>query len=165
MSTNHQHASGARETRRYLPSMIRRELIARITRAYPLYSGCGSLANSSFFKWLSGFSTDQSWSRVPGGEVLASLDDYVGRAAFFFGNLDRKITWICARIVRPGDTVLDIGANIGIVSVWLSTLVGASGMVHAFEPSPKLQRVLRDTLIHNQLSNVLLHPVAFREAG
>jgi FkbM family methyltransferase len=139
---------------------IRQSLLAELTRLYPFYSGCGTFANKSFIEKLAGASTERVWSRVPGGEVLASLNDYVGRAAFYVGELDPKITWICAQIVRPGDTVLDIGANIGVVTVWLSALVGKNGKVHAFEPNPRLHKCLEDALQHNGLSNVCLHSIA-----
>src|SRR6266849_349638 len=38
------------------------------------------------------------------------------------------------RLVRPGDTILDIGANIGFYSRLLSALAGPSGKVYSFEP-------------------------------
>lgn len=139
---------------------LRQSLVANLTRLYPLYSGCGTFANTRFMHKLSGTSTEHVWCRVPGGEVLAALDDYVGRAAFYFGELDPKITWICAQIVRSGDTVLDIGANIGMVTLGLSKLVGKNGKVYAFEPNPALQQNLEDTFKRNQVSNVRLHPVA-----
>jgi FkbM family methyltransferase len=37
-------------------------------------------------------------------------------------------------LVRPGDIVLDVGANIGHVSLYFGTLVGDRGKVYAFEP-------------------------------
>ena len=101
-----------------------------------------------------------AWCRVPGGEVLADLNDYIGRSAYFVGELDRKITWICKQIVREGDTVLDIGANIGMVTVLLSDLVGKNGHVHSFEPNPSLLDGLRQTVSRNKITNVTLHPVA-----
>ena len=92
--------------------------------------------------------------------MLARLDDLVGRTAFYTGDLDPKISWVCARIVKPGDTVVDIGANIGIVSLWLSKLVGPTGRVHAFEPNPELCEVLSQAIRRNQASNIRPHAVA-----
>lgn len=139
---------------------FRQSLVASFTKLYPLYSGCGTFANQPLIQKLVGPSSEHVWSKVPGGEVLAPLNDYVGRAAFYVGDLDRKITWICNQIVRPGDTVLDIGANIGMVTLWLSELVGKSGKVHAFEPNPNLQKMLEEMLDRNEVANVCLHPVA-----
>jgi FkbM family methyltransferase len=139
---------------------LRQSLVASLTRLYPFYSGCGTFANKPFVQRLAGATTEHVWCHVPGGEVLAPLHDYVGRAAFYVGDLDRKITWICAQIVKSGDTVLDIGANIGLVSLCLSKLVGDKGTVHAFEPNPALQTLLRETLARNRAFNVRLHPIA-----
>lgn len=41
---------------------------------------------------------------------------------------------IARAILRPGDTVLDVGANAGQFTFVFSTLVGRTGSVHAFEP-------------------------------
>jgi FkbM family methyltransferase len=139
---------------------VRQQLVASLTRRYPFYSGCATFANTSFVHHLAGRASGRTRSRVPGGEVFASLTDYVGRAAFYTGDLDRKITWICSQIVKPGDTVLDIGANIGIVTLCLSNLVGPSGTVCAFEPNPDLQKVLEETFTYNRISNVRLYKCA-----
>jgi len=144
---------------------FRQSLVAHLARRYPLYSGCGTIANSATLRRLAGESDESVWSRVPGGEVLASLDDYVGRSAFYLGELDRKITWVCSRIVRPGDVVLDIGANIGMVTVWLSQLVGPQGRVHSFEPNPLLCERLVAAIDRNGLSNVKLHAFALGPAA
>jgi FkbM family methyltransferase len=48
--------------------------------------------------------------------------------------------------VRPGDVVLDIGANIGLWTLLLSRVVGSSGMVGAFEPVPRTAARLRHNL-------------------
>ena len=139
---------------------IRQSLMAKLTKRYPFYRGCASVANKSLIHNFAGESSECVWSHVPGGDVLAPLNDYVGRSAFYMGDLDRKLTWIFSQIVRPGDTVMDIGANIGIVTLWLSRLVGETGQVHAFEPNPELLKILNATFDRNQVSNIHLHPIA-----
>jgi FkbM family methyltransferase len=46
-------------------------------------------------------------------------------------------------IVRPGETVLDIGGNVGWYSTLLSEAVGPHGQVYAFEPNERALRLLR----------------------
>lgn len=142
---------------------VRQHLISSIMRHYPFYSGLNRFTNRRLIELLAGGSTDVVWTKVPGGEVLASLNDYVGRLIFYTGDLDRRITWICAKLVQSGDTVCDIGANIGLVTIWLSVLVGARGNVHTFEPNPDLQKILRRTFTRNKISNVTLHCLALGE--
>jgi len=38
------------------------------------------------------------------------------------------------KILKPGDTVIEIGGHIGYISLWFSYLVGPKGSVHVFEP-------------------------------
>jgi len=134
-------------------------LIASITRLYPFYSGNAKLANNAIVRRIAG-SHAKTWAKTPGGEVQIFLDEYVGRTVYFTGDLDRKISWVCSRIVRPGDTVIDIGANIGVVSLLLSSLVGKTGKVHSFEPNPQLHEMFENTMRRNSATNVTLHRVA-----
>jgi FkbM family methyltransferase len=52
-------------------------------------------------------------------------------------------------LVKPGDRVFDVGANLGYHSLWLSTLVGAEGTVLAFEPVNYLYRSLVNSIKEN----------------
>lgn len=56
-------------------------------------------------------------------------------------------------------TVLDIGANIGIMAVWLAQSC-PKGQVHAFEPIPENFEALKRIVGHFKLSNVTLHDIA-----
>jgi FkbM family methyltransferase len=65
------------------------------------------------------------------------------------------------QIVRPGDTVIDIGANQGLYSYYLSELVGPNGKVYAFEPIPYNLRILRR--IADCRNNIVVRPVGCGE--
>ncbi len=101
-----------------------------------------------------------SWCPAPGGTMLVPLDDFVGRCIYFTGDYDRKISALCDRIVKPGDTVLDIGANLGVVALNLARLVGSNGAVHAFEPNPRMRSLLTKSIARNKYAHVHVHPTA-----
>lgn len=68
-------------------------------------------------------------------------DEYVGRSVFKLGEFSPEE---CAYIVslanlRPGELVLDIGANIGCIS---QALIAAGAEVEAFEPQPAVFELL-----------------------
>ena len=143
-----------------MPS-TRQELIASITRRYPFYRGLSRISRNPVFKHLTGPNTDIAWTKVHGGyEIAAPLYDYVGQLTYYFGDLDRKITWVCSRLVRPGDVVLDIGANIGLVTFVLSSIVSDDGLVHAFEPNPEMCMLIEQAKTRNSVKNVVLHRTA-----
>ena len=59
------------------------------------------------------------------------------------------------RLVRPGSVAIDVGANIGLYSVWLSRLCGPDGRVWAFEPIADTYWRLTETLALNRCDNVV----------
>ena len=93
---------------------------------------------------------------------------------FWFDSEDKKLTpWIRRQAtweedvlrlfratVRPGMTVIDIGANVGFHTVVLSRLVGPTGTVHAFEPMPVTLELLSANLWRHSCTNVTVHPLA-----
>ena len=136
------------------------EIVASLTRRYPFYSGVSRLANGKLLATVAPPSSKKRWIAAPGGYVRSSLDDFIGRTVFFGGDLDRKLSWLLRRFILPGDCVLDIGANIGIVSLLMSKLVGPSGIVHAFEPNPIVFETLAEAIVFNRRSNIQIHRVA-----
>jgi hypothetical protein len=120
--------------------------VARITRRYPLVSGCGKLANSRLVEIAASPPNEDAWTDVEGGRALVPLGDHIGRSMFFVGDLDRKVSWVVDNCVQRGGVVLDIGANLGLVSQRLAARVGPRGHVHAFEPNPRMQRYLKETI-------------------
>lgn len=67
---------------------------------------------------------------------------------------ERLTSELANRVISPGDTVLDLGANVGYHTDNFSRLVGPGGRVHAFEPNPQLWPHLQ------RWRNVRVWPVA-----
>ena len=63
------------------------------------------------------------------------LGEGIDFAIYLLGAFERATQRQYGRLLKPGDVVLDIGANIGAHTLPLSRLVGAAGCVHAFEPT------------------------------
>ena len=62
----------------------------------------------------------------------------------------------CKKEIKKGDTVVDIGANIGLFTLFFSKLVGTTGRVIAFEPDPENFDVLKKNIELNEITNVTL---------
>lgn len=71
-----------------------------------------------------------------------------------FGVWEPHMTrWLRGRL-RPGDTFIDVGANIGYYSVLASRLVGDGGRVVAVEASPAFHQKLQQQVRLNNCGNV-----------
>jgi FkbM family methyltransferase len=68
---------------------------------------------------------------------------------------------LLGRLVREGQTVVDIGADLGLYSSRLAELVGPSGRVHAFEPNPTRHAVLASLAAAQP--TVVVHPVGLSD--
>jgi FkbM family methyltransferase len=80
------------------------------------------------------------------------------RFDLLFGNLEPETVRVVRQIVRPGMTVLDIGAHVGYYTKTFSKLVGSKGRVIAFEPHPLTFDILRWNA--RKLNNVTLSQIA-----
>jgi len=71
------------------------------------------------------------------------------------GLYEAALTRIYRRLIRPGDTVLDVGANIGWYAVHFAAWTGETGHVHAFEPLPETCERAEDTVRLNGMESII----------
>ena len=96
-------------------------------------------------------------ARLKTGDVLfVDLANAVGRTIWLRGDYESEgpIKAIIESNLGRGDVFLDVGANVGFFSLTASRRVGPGGAVHAFEPVPRLARLLRRTVDINSLTNL-----------
>jgi FkbM family methyltransferase len=77
------------------------------------------------------------------------LREGIDFSIYLLGSFEPGTVRACKRLVKPGDTVIDIGANIGAHTLPLAQLVGPSGRVIAFEPTAFAFRKLRHNVTLN----------------
>lgn len=93
-------------------------------------------------------------STVFGMTVKGDAKDIIQQYIYYFGVWEPHITRWISRRLEPGDTFVDVGANVGYYSLLASRLVGEGGAVVAIEASPRTFEELRANLALNGVSNV-----------
>jgi len=74
--------------------------------------------------------------------INARSAEDIGRSIATQGVYDLPLTEALTRLADPGETALDLGANIGYASLVLARAVGPHGRVICFEPNPALLPLL-----------------------
>lgn len=87
------------------------------------------------------------------------------RLRFYPSNLSEQLwvdrTWrepelrLIRAMLRPGDRVVDVGANVGDTALTASLRVGPSGQVWAIEAHPRTYSFLKGNLAFNRITNVV----------
>jgi FkbM family methyltransferase len=114
------------------------------------------------------------FSRSPASRVITDFDgtrlevrlhEHMGSHLFWYGSYSREVLRVVDRILRPGMVMLDVGANIGEVTLFSAKRVGPNGRVYAFEPMPALAGQLRANIERNQAGNVELIEAAVSDTA
>ncbi|SHK36037.1 methyltransferase, FkbM family [Roseomonas rosea] len=107
--------------------------------------------------------------RMPEGYLLVPAEDVALIAAMLEsgGRLEPGTVAVIQGLLREGDVVLDVGANLGLTVLPAARSVGATGRVIAVEPASRIAGLLRRSLAMNGLDGrVELHRCAAgAEAG
>jgi FkbM family methyltransferase len=81
-------------------------------------------------------------------------DVYIGQAIEKYGEFCALEMRLLAQLCQPGDTVIEIGANIGAHTIEIARRVGPEGWVIAFEPQRIVFQALCANVAINSLFNV-----------
>jgi FkbM family methyltransferase len=95
-----------------------------------------------------------------------TTDLFIGRSMSLYGEWSEGEVTVWRQIIKPGWTVVDVGANIGVFTVPLANMVGPSGVVVAIEPQRQLFQMLNGNLALNEIMNVIaMHAALGEKAG
>lgn len=94
-----------------------------------------------------------------GSFFLLKTDTIISRSLAVYGEWTESEIAIFEKLLRPGDNVIDVGANLGCHTVPMARAVAPDGAVLAFEPQPRVFQLLASNAVVNGLSNVRLFPM------
>jgi len=89
-------------------------------------------------------------------KVFPPRTNRIGRALYLEGVWEPEATGAFRSLIKPGDTVYDIGGDAGYYTLLFSKAVGPNGRVVVFEPIPKALERIAENLELNGVSNVIL---------
>ncbi len=81
-------------------------------------------------------------------------DTVIGRSIALYGEWAAEELELLIQLSKPGDNVIDIGANIGTHSIPLAKAVGPKGAVYAFEPQRQTFQMLCTNAQLNSIHNL-----------
>lgn len=99
--------------------------------------------------------------RLPEFQLYVRLDDWViGARIALRRSYEPHVARELRALLRPGLSVIDLGANIGYYTMLAAARVGPAGRVAAFEPGPSNAALLARSAAANGFRNVTLFPCA-----
>ena len=89
------------------------------------------------------------------GPMMFNVNDtFIGRQLDVYGEFHEKQGSLFREVVKPGDTAVDLGANIGGHTIPLAKHIGPQGSLIAFEPQRVIFTILCGNIALNTLQNV-----------
>lgn len=93
-----------------------------------------------------------------------NLAEWKDRGTFFTGRwYDLPTQKLLDDVLKPGDEVIDIGANVGMFTLSARNLVGNTGSIHCFEPNPTVLAKLNRNIELNQFNNINVHSIGLSD--
>ncbi|MEX1188512.1 MAG: FkbM family methyltransferase [Bacteroidia bacterium] len=97
-------------------------------------------------------------------EVDPQKDKGVESALFYTGTYEAGTLSFITDYLNEGDCFVDIGANIGLMSITAAQKVGVKGKVVSFEPNPSTADILNRNIVYNRINNIEVIPIALGSA-
>lgn len=104
----------------------------------------------------------QTYQTRSGPMLALKADFYITRSLEVYGEYCPAEWQMLRQIIRPGMSVVEIGANMGAHSVDMARAC-APGAFYAFEPQPRVFQVLCANLALNDIGNAFAYPEACGE--
>lgn len=98
-------------------------------------------------------------------KLAISQDSEISRCVYIEGVYEPNQFYFLSKFLKKGMIFMDVGANIGLYSLFASRLVGKRGKVLAIEPSRREFNRFKQNLMLNKISNIKALKIALDESN
>jgi FkbM family methyltransferase len=147
-----------------------RAVFRRLMHNYKREHGRYSILTKFYYPYLAPRKGELEKITVVTNKHIINLDvdsnEYVQSLLYVFGDYEPATVSFIERAIEPGHCVIDVGANVGFISLVCAKCTTASGVVHGFEPDPKNYSYYQQNIRLNTAVNIISHQKALsKEAG
>ncbi len=138
--------------------------LRRLYRKLPARPLRGILA-PLYYRYLTLRRQNDLVATVGGVTYEFDLRELIDSTIYYEGAWEPDTVAALRRLVKPGHTVLDIGANMGCHALLMAQLVGETGRVIAFEPMSAAYARLQRNIGLNHFSNIVAEQVGLSDSA
>ena len=129
-----------------LPDRLHRAFV-RACKSLPVWAGRGLIRASNLLLRLPG--GRYVVATEFGAKMICSPRDLIQTTILHFRVWEPDVSSVIARVLRPGDIFVDVGANVGFDTLLAAHLVGGRGGVISIEAAPGTFAALQENIALN----------------
>lgn len=138
-----------------------RSLFRSLARLYPREHGKYSILMRLYFPYLAPRARTVVVSTLRFGiRMRLDITEYLQAHLYVFGDYELPTIRFLRSVLKPGSVCLDVGAQMGYLTLAMATAASRQTIVHSFEPEDQNAARFRENIALNDLSNVMLHQTA-----
>jgi FkbM family methyltransferase len=132
-----------------------RQTARQILQFYPIEYGKYSILQRLYFPFLAPAQRHMEAVKMRAGFTMQLTPTELLQAhLYLFSTYELPTTRFIARYLKNNDVVLDIGANIGYISMFCANAIGKGGKIYAFEPERNNYAALQQHIALNSFTNI-----------
>lgn len=138
-----------------------RHIFRILCKLYPYENGKYSLLQKVYFPYLAPRNSFEITTKIK-DNILMKLDltEYIQAYLYNFGSYELPTINYIKKTIKPNMNILDIGGNVGLMTLVFANQLNNTGKVYTFEPEPSNFKKLTDNVALNKFTNVLLNQLA-----
>ncbi len=88
------------------------------------------------------------------------IDKGLETSLYYHGTYETGTLNVIKMCIREGDSFIDVGSNIGLMSLFVSKIIGKNGAVYSFEPEPEIFTIFLKNIEINKVVNIFPYNLA-----